>query len=172
MRKGFVGIFAALVAAAAGAGAEETKPAAGAELTGWAEPGPADLAILEELEGENLAEARKTKGTTLEIQSARKDLDKDGIPELFVFVKHPMFCYEEAGGCALLVIRRASLSDPWREIGIITAPAPSLVVGPARPGEFPVLRPLGSRPYGWDGRQYQEDRVGAAAVSSSDAGGR
>lgn len=172
MRKGVASAVAALVVAAAGAGAEEAKQTPGAEVTGWATAGPADLAILEELEGENLAEARKAKGTTLEIQSARKDLDKDGIPELFVFVKHPMFCYDEAGGCTLLVIRRASLSDPWREIAVITAAAPSLVVGPSRPGEFPALRPLGSRPYGWDGRQYQEDRGGAPAVSSSDTGGR
>lgn len=133
----------------------EPQPAAGAPVMGWAEAGPADLAVLEALEGENLAEARGQKGTTLEIRAAKKDLDGDAIPELFFFVKHPMFCYEELAGCAIIVVHRASLSDPWREIGVLTAPEPSLVVSPARQGEFPVLRPLGSQPYAWNGRQYE-----------------
>lgn len=170
MRKLALGICVALAAAAPTARAADPKSATGAELTGWAEPGPADLVVLEGLEGENLAEARKAKGTKLEIQSAKKDLDGDGIPELFFFVKHPMFCYEELGGCSILVIRRASLSDPWQEIGVITAPAASLVVAPARSGDFPTLRPLGSQPYTWNGRQYQAEPGGAPAIPASEAG--
>ena len=158
-----LGACLALAAAAHAAHAAEPKPAAGAELTGWAERGAADLAVLEDLEGENLAEARKQKGTTLEIRAARKDLDGDAIPELFFFVKHPMFCYEELGGCTILVVRRASLSDRWQEIGVLTAAEPNLVVSPARQGDFPALRPLGSQPYTWNGRQY-EMQTGAAAA--------
>ena len=156
MRTRILGVFAVLVGAASVAHAAEPKAATGTEIKGWAEPSAADLAVLEGLEGENLAEARKTRGATLEIEAAKKDLDGDGIPELFFFVKHPMFCYDESG-CTILVIRRASLSDPFREIGVLTAPAAGIVVMPAKGGELPTLRPLGAQPYSWDGRQYRPE---------------
>ncbi|MCC6641827.1 MAG: hypothetical protein IT386_11765 [Deltaproteobacteria bacterium] len=161
-----LGICLAIVAAAHVAQAADPAPAAGVELTGWGEPAAADLAVLEELEGENLAEARKEKGTTLEIRGTKKDLDGDAIPELFFFVKHPMFCYEELGGCTILVVRRASLVDRWQEIGVLTAAEPSVVVSPARQGDFPALRPLGSQPYTWNGRQYEMQGGPAAAPAA------
>lgn len=169
MRNLVLGVCLAIAVAAPAARAADPKSAAGAELTGWAEPGPADLVVLEGLEGDNLAEARNARGTKLEIQAAKKDLDGDGIAEIFFFVKHPMFCYEELGGCSLLVVRRVSLSDPWQEIGVLTVPAPSLVVMPAKSGELPTLRPLGSQPYAFDGRQYRAQPADGPAVSAPDA---
>jgi len=164
MRKRRLGMVMLLAGAASGALAAETMPGAGTEIVGWAEPGPADLAVLEGLEGENLAEARNTKGTTLKIESAKKDLDGDGIPELFFFVRHPLFCYDEAGGCSLIIVRRASLSDPWREIGVLTVPVPRIVVMPAKGRDLPMLRPLGSQPYAWDGQRYEPAPAAAAAA--------
>ena len=153
---------AALAVAAGGKSAEESA------VTGWGAPNPADMSVIEELEGENLAEARKMKGATLEIQSARKDLDGDGIPEIFVFVKHPMFCYEESG-CTILVIRRASLSDPWREIGAISANSPSLTVLPGKGNELPGLRVRGPQSYTFDGQRYQPETPAAPSEPASGA---
>jgi hypothetical protein len=163
-----MGIAIAAACAAAGAQAAGPTPATGTEIVGWAEPGPADLAVLEGLEGENLAEARNTKGTTLKIESAKKDLDGDGIPEYFFFVRHPLFCYEEAGGCSLIIVRRVSLSEPWREVGVLTVPAPGVLVMPSKGREMPTLRPLGAQPYAWDGELYQPAPTAAAAAPESE----
>jgi hypothetical protein len=168
MRKRSIGIFIALMAAVSAPANAETKAAAGSELVGWAAPGPADLAVLEGLEGDNLAEARAAKNTTLKIESTKKDLDGDGIPELFFFIQHPMFCYDE-NGCTILVVRRASLSDPWSEIGVITASSPSLVIAPVKGEQFPLLRPLGTHPYSWNGRLYQETPDATPAVPAAGA---
>lgn len=163
MRKRWLGIVLAGVATATAAGAADPKTRA-TELTGWGVPSDADLLVLEALEGDNLAEARNAPKTKLEIVGTRKDLDGDGIPELFFFLKHPSFCYEELGGCTLLVVRRASLSDPWQEVGVITVPSPSVGITPGREGELPTLRPIGTQPYTWDGRAYKPEPGVAPAV--------
>lgn len=130
----------------------DPKPAEAGELAGWGEPLPADLAVLEELEGENLAEAKKQG--PVKIAATRKDLNGDGIPELFFRIDNPMFCWEEEG-CAVIVVSRASLTDRWREIGAVIAPSTSVLVLREGGTEFPSLKAVGARTYVWDGQIYK-----------------
>ncbi len=132
--------------------APPARPAAGGEITGWGEPLPADLLVLEDLEGENLAEARKQGA--VKIFGARRDLNGDGIPELFFFVDHPMFCWK-GEGCSVIVISRRSLTDSWREVGALVAPTPSVIVLTETASEFPALKAVGARTYGWNGSAYE-----------------
>lgn len=162
-----VGVGLAAVAGAADPQAPAPKPAApqapapaspappaatSGEIVGWGEPLPADLAVLESLEGENLAEAKKQG--PLKLQGTRKDLNGDGIPELFFFVENPLFCWKTEG-CTVIVVSRASLTDPWREVGALVAPTPSVIVLNETSTEFPTLKAVGARTYGWNGVAYE-----------------
>lgn len=138
--------------AAKAAPAAPEAPSRAGEITGWGEPLPADLEILERLEGENLDEARKQG--RLAIQGARKDLNGDGIPELFFYVDNPYFCWK-GEGCTVIVLSRASLSDPWRMVGALVAPTPSVMVLGETASEFPALKAIGARTYGWNGSAYE-----------------
>lgn len=133
-------------------GGAPARPAPGGEITGWGVPLPADLLVLEELEGENLAEAKKQGAVT--ILGARRDLNGDGIPELFFFVENPMFCWK-GEGCSVIVISRRSLTDSWREVGALVAPTPSVIVLTETASEFPALKAVGARTYGWNGSAYE-----------------
>ena len=78
----------------------------------------------------------------------------DGIPELFFFVENPMFCWKSEG-CTVIVVSRASLTDAWREVGALVAPTPSVIVLTETASEFPALKAVGARTYGWNGTAYE-----------------
>ena len=90
----------------------------------------------------------------MKIHGARKDLNGDGIPELFFFVENPMFCWKSEG-CTVIVVSRASLTDAWREVGALVAPTPSVIVLTETASEFPALKAVGARTYGWNGTAYE-----------------
>ena len=128
--------------------------AAGQELTGWGEPGPAELAALQEVEGENLDAARKAKPAP-KIEATKKDLDGDGIAELFFYVRHPMFC--EQSECMLIVLHRDTSTGPWREVAVIPTQSTSLLIVPAPGGGFAELHPIALPAWKWNGKNYQRE---------------
>ncbi len=128
--------------------------AAGQEVKGWAEPGPVELTALQDVEGENLDEARKTKPGP-QIEATKKDLNSDGIPELFFYVRHPMFC--EQNECMLIVLHKSTSTGPWREVAVIPTQSTSITVVPAADGGFAELHPVGLPPWKWNGNNYQRE---------------
>lgn len=147
----FLGLVAS-IATSSGALAE-SPPVHSRMLTGWSPANPGEMAILEEIEGENLEGARRAGGKP-DIQTLRYDLNADGIDEILYYVDDPFFC--GAGDCPVIVMHRLGADERWREVAAVYSASPHVRVGPAKHRGFVEIHAAdGGATWGWTGSQYE-----------------